>query len=221
MFGVTTFQVSNTTATGTDQSYLVRLATAPQSLNNITNAQFLSGVQPVIIDSVASYTIKCYKTGAIEVGEMLTFTIQEQCFYEVFRIHFENEYGAYDSFNFRLNSKRMSEGERKAYITNAPVLSSSGITYNHVTEDKINYYTKFTNKISLKSDHITQEQNEWLKEMKFAPNAYLEFTDGNGDQNFKPCLVKDVNWSEKITEIDKLFTFELEIELEDNFRQRR
>ena len=218
---ISTFKVSNTTNPTTMQSLLVRVATAPQSLNNISGGLFLSGAQPVIISTVASYTIQCFRTDTSPVGEMLTFTIEEPCFYETFRIHFENEYGAYDSFNFGLNSKRMSEGERKTYISNKPVLNSSGLVYQHVTDEKINYYTKFTNKITLKSDFITEAQNEWLKELSFSPRTYLEYVDGNGVHNFKPCIVSNTRWNEQITEIDKLFTFELEIELEDNFRQRR
>ena len=217
---IDTFEVSNLTSTGLDQSRLLTLATAPQSLNNITSG-FLVGAQPVITPSVATYTIQCFRNLTTVVGEMLTFTIEEPCFYEVFRIHFENEYGAFDSYNFRLNSKRSADGERKTFITNKDVLSVNGLSYEHATENKLNYYTKFTNKISLKSDFITYEVNEWLKELAFAQKAYIEFTDNSGVANFKPCLIKNTKWTEQKDEVDKLFTFELEVELSDNFKQRR
>ena len=218
---IDTFQVANSTSPVTDQSRLLSLATAPQSLNNISGGVFLLGAQPVIIPTVARYTIQCFRNATTVIGEMLTFTIQERCFYEVFRIHFENEYGAFDSYNFRLNSKRSAEAERKTYVSNKDVLSSIGLSYEHSTESKINYYTKFSNSISLKSDFITYEVNEWLKELAFTPKAFIEFTDNSGVNNFKPCLVKSTKWTEQKDEVDKLFTFELEVELSDNFKQRR
>jgi hypothetical protein len=57
--------------------------------------------------------------------------------------------------------------------------------------------------------------------MAFSPRAYLEFVDNSGVHNFKPVLIKSTKWDEKMTDIDKLFTFEVEVELADNFTQRR
>lgn len=218
---VGTFKVVNVASLILDQSRLVRLATAPQSLNNIDSIEFSLGVQPVITNAVHTYTIRCFRSDNVAVGETLYFTVQNSCFYEVYRIHFENEYGAYDSFNFTLNSKRSADGERKTYTTNKPTLKNTGVVYKHETESKVNYYTKFTDKINLKSHFITEDENNWLKEMAFSPHAYLEFVDNSGVHNFKPILIKSTKWDEKITDIDKLFTFEVEVELCDNFRQRR
>jgi hypothetical protein len=218
---IDTFKINNLTTTTSDQSLLLTLATAPQSLNNIDSAQIALGSQPIIDSSVATYTVQCFRNLTTVVGEMLTFTIVERCFYEVFRIHFENEYGAFDSFNFRLNSKRSAEGERKTYISNKDVLSADGLAYQHVTESKINYYTKFSNLINLKSDFIDYDTNEWLKELTFTTKAFIEFTDNSGVHNFKPCLVKATKWTEQKDEVDKLFVFELDVELSDNFKQRR
>jgi hypothetical protein len=195
------------------------VATAPQSLNNITGA-FLVGAQPVITSSVATYTIQCFKTGGFSVGEVLTFTVDTPCFYEVYRIHFENEYGAFDSFNFTKNSKRSSKGSRKSYVTNSPTLSTSGISYKHSTENKVDYFGMNTDSISLVSDLIDTDTNNWLKEMAFTNRAFLEFTDSSGVKNFKPCKVLSTSWSESIDAIDKAFNFEVEIELADNFKQR-
>lgn len=218
---IETFEIFNATNLTLDQSRLVRVATAPQSLNNIEEGDFITGAQPIITANVKTYDIRCYRNDDTVVGEMLSFTVQEPCFYETYRVHFENEYGAYDAFNFTLNSKKTADGERKTYITNQPTLRSEGIVYKHETESKVNYYTKFTDKINLKSHFITQEENDWLKEMAFSPRAYLEFVDNSGVHNFKPILIKSTKWDQKITDIDKLFIFEVEVELCDNFRQRR
>lgn len=217
---ISTFQIDKTVTGSSDQDRLQSIPTAPQSLNNVTDP-FILGAQPVIISTVKTYTIQCFETSGAVVSEMLTFNIEESCFYEMFRIHFENEYGAFDSFNFTMNSKRSSEGDRKSYTTNKPNLSSSGITYSHVDEKKVDYYLKFDNKINLISDFITQDQSNWLKELAFTNNAYLEFTNSSGVHDFKPCSVITASWKEKKTTIDKLFTFEIDIQLADNFRQRR
>ena len=217
---ISIFQIDKTITGSDDQDRLQSIPTAPQSLNNVIDP-FILGSQPVIISSVSSYTIQCFESAGTNVGELLTFTIKEPCFYEVFRIHFENEYGAFDSFNFTKNSKRSSEGERKSFTTNKPNLDSNGINYYHSEDKKVDYYVKYTNKVKLIADFITEGENNWLKEMAFTNKAYLEFETSQGVKDFKPCKILSTNWNEKKTSIDKLFTFEVEIELADNFRQRR
>lgn len=216
---ISTFDIPNNSNTAVDNSRMNSVATAPQSLNNITGA-FLVGAQPVITSSVATYTIQCFQSPGTAVGEILYFTIDSECFYETYRIHFENEYGAFDSFNFTKNSKRSSKGSRKSYVTNSPTLSNSGISYKHSTENKVDYFGMNTDSISLVSDLIDTDTNNWLKEMAFTNRAFLEFTDSSGVKNFKPCKVLSTSWSESIDAIDKAFNFEVEIELADNFKQR-
>jgi hypothetical protein len=217
---ISTFDIPNNSNPSLDQSRLNSVATSPQSLNNITGA-FLVGAQPVIIPTVASYTVQLFRTGAVPVSEILYFEIDTECFYETYRIHFENEYGAFDSFNFKADSKKSTSAERKTYITNRNILTLDGLVYNHVTDTKVNYYVKSTDSITLQSGLIDQETNEWLKELSFSPEAYLEFVDSSGVHNFKPCLVKSTSWNELKDEVDKTFNFSIDIELSDNFRQRR
>jgi len=215
-----TFQIPNNANTGIDQSHMMSLATAPRSLNNITGG-FLLGAQPVIIASVATYTIQCFRSDATDVGETLNFTIEDECFYEVFRVHFENEYGAYDSFNFQLNSVRSANGEDKLYQTNANNLESTGVIYKHTEDKRVNYFVKSTDRIRLVSDFVTEAEINWLKELSFTPQIYLEFIDSSGVRNFKPATRLGASWRQRKTQVDKLFNFELEIQLNDNHRQRR
>ena len=217
---ISTFDIPNNSNPSLDQSRLNSVATSPQSLNNITGA-FLVGAQPVIIPTVANYTVQLFRTGAVPVTEILYFEIDTECFYETYRIHFENEYGAFDSFNFKADSKKSTNAERKTYITNRNILTLDGLVYNHVTDTKVNYYVKSTDSIIFQSGLIDQETNEWLKELSFSPEAYLEFVDSSGVHNFKPCLIKSTSWNELKDEVDKTFNFSVDIELSDNFRQRR
>jgi hypothetical protein len=217
---ISTFDIPNNSNPSLDRSRLNSVATSPQSLNNITGA-FLVGAQPVIIPTVANYTVQLFRTGAVPVSEILYFEIDTECFYETYRIHFENEYGAFDSFNFKADSKKSTNAERKTYITNRNILTLNGLVYNHVTDTKVNYYVKSTDSITLQSGLIDQATNEWLKELSFSPQAYLEFVDSSGVHNFKPCLVKSTSWNELKDEVDKTFNFSIDIELSDNFRQRR
>jgi hypothetical protein len=217
---ISTFDIPNNSNPSLDRSRLNSVATSPQSLNNITGA-FLVGAQPVIISTVANYSVQLFRTGAVPVSEILYFEIDTECFYETYRIHFENEYGAFDSFNFKADSKKSTNAERKTYITNRNILTLNGLVYNHVTDTKVNYYVKSTDSITLQSGLIDQATNEWLKELSFSPQAYLEFVDSSGVHNFKPCLVKSTSWNELKDEVDKTFNFSIEIELSDNFRQRR
>ena len=218
---ITTFKINNVTDKGIDRSHLMSLATSPQSLNNITPGSFLIGAQPVITSSVKTYTIEVFIDPSTSISETLTFTIQDDCFYETYRLHFENEYGGFDAFNFNLRNRDSADGTKKFYKNNAPNLNADGIVYQNQYETKVNYHSKFTNKASLISEYLTEAENDWLKELAFSPQVYLEFTNSSGVRDFKPCLIRGAKWEENKTTIDKLFDFKVEIELADNYRQRR
>ena len=206
---ISTFQIDKTVTGSSDQDRMQSIPTSPQSLNNVTDP-FILGAQPVIISTVAAYTIQCFDTSTVNVSSTMTFIIEEDCFYEVYRIHFENEDGGFDSYNFRLNSKRKATGEKKFYTTNSPSISSTGITYDHSQESKVNHYTKLTDKVDLISDFLTEEQNNWIKELAFSTRMYLEFADNSGVANFNPCVIRSASWLEKKTAVDKLFTIEFD-----------
>jgi len=203
-------------------SRMLKVATGPKTLNNISGA-FVSGAQPIITSSVASYTVQVIEGASTAISELLYFEIEEPCRYVQRRLHFLNRFGSFDSFNFNLRSQGKREVSRKAYKYDKYPITSSGIDRKFTEFQQVTNFVKTQDTMSLRSEFITEAENEWLKQLIESPEIYLEELDGAGDYNFTTVeSIVGTSWIEKATSIDKLFTMDVEIKFSQvNHRQRR
>jgi len=196
------------------------VASSPQSINNI--AALASGAQPVITSSVATYTVQVFEATPTAVTELLTFTLQDDCRYTTYRLHFLNRLGGFDSYNFTARSQKSSTTKRKSYTRAKTVVASGGITYSHENIGSLDYYVRTNEKIKLRSEYLTDEELVWLEELVESPNVLWETTDSEGTTLFYPVKIMTNKWTQKLTEIDKVFQLEIDVELAlQNTRQRR
>lgn len=219
---IQTCQVTNPLTMTTVPARIVSVFSAPAALNTYSGA-FISGAAPIITSSVTYYTIQIFKTGGTAMSEAITFTIKEPCRYTQYRVHFLNELGGFDAYNFQARSQQSSTTTRKSYNRAKDYFDGTGnIVYDHQRNGNQDYYIKNRDKIKLRSDYLTEAEEDWLKELINSPMVFLEFTDAQGNQNFKPIKVVSNNWVDSEKSIDKLFKLELDVELSnENFRQRR
>ena len=199
------------------------VSTAPGSLNNIQNGYITGALQPIIGSDVAYYTIYLDKTGAGgESSETITVTIEEDCRYESYRLHFLNELGGFDYFNFLSKSQLSSSVKRKTYTKSEVLIETAGINYENRYNGKADYYVESVDKLKLRSDYVTAAQMDWLKELIESPLVFLEFENTKGDKDYKPLVVTTSRWVQKVDSIDKLFKLELDVDFSHlNQRQRR
>jgi hypothetical protein len=202
-------------------SRMYKVATGPESLNNMTGA-FVSGAQPIIDSSVATYTVQLTNSASTVASETLTFIMQEPCRYMQRRIHFQNRFGSFDAFNFNLRSQIETTSERKGYKINKYPLTSGGITRQYQDQAQVTNYIKTQDYLTVRSEYLTEEQNNWLKQFINSTEIYLEFTDPSGAQNFlayeKP---EGGTWIEKSEENDKLFNIESKLKLSQSDEGQR
>ena len=218
---ITSFIVDNNLTTGVTEAKLLSVASSPQSLNNIDNANISTGAQPIITSAVASYSIGIYNSTNQPIGETLTFTLGGGCRYEPYRLHFLNRYGGFDAFNFTSRNEISTKMERKQYSrSETRMLSTGALDRLQQYDGKQDYHVTSQDSLKVRSEYLTQTENEWLKELIQSPQIYLEFDD-LGVQNFRPIRMKTSSWSEKITTIDKLFKLELTLELSHADRIQR
>ncbi len=213
---ISTFEIDNN-VTSLGSKYMLKIPSAPNSINNINNTEFSIGTQPVITSSVASYKIILLDTISSVVSEEIYFNVDTECRYEVRRLEFLNSLGGFDCFNFTKVSRRTEDIERKYYKQNAENLDSSGnIAYSLADKQKVQYYTKTKPKMKLTSDWIDVATFNWLLEMIESPEIYLY-------ENGQRITVQNIegNWQEKRSNVDKLFNLEVNLEFGvDNYRQR-
>lgn len=203
-------------------SRMYKVATGPETINNITGA-WVTGAQPVITSSVYYYTIQLTNSASAVASEILTFNIEEPCRYTQRRLHFINQLGGWEAFNFDLKSTERRDVERKGYKYDKYPVVSAGISRSVSDQSQVINYVATQDFIKLTSEFITESENDLIKELIESPEIYLEITDYNGNQNyFAVESIVGTSWSEKQTASDKLFTAEVEIKIsQKNYRQRR
>ena len=222
-FTVTTYDSSGTiiassrinpTTTSGNVQYV---PSSPASINNIDNANLISGTQPLITAATATYTIKAIGAVFAQMSELKTFVIQENCKYNVNTLIFQNNLGGFDNFTFYLGDESTTEIERKDMKVNVDTVVGTDIVYSMNEREKVTYYTKKSTSLKLMSDWITEEESNWLLELFSSPEIYLQ----NGDELTAVAKIKATNYIKKKVVRDKLFKINVDIELGyDDYRQR-
>jgi hypothetical protein len=191
---------------------IAQIPSAPDSINNVT---LTSGVQPVVSSSVNSYTIEMQNAGSTQISEIKTFNVST-C--NRGRLHFLNDLGGFDAFNFSAANKTNWQFQKEHYKSQPNRLTAAGaFEYSTTDREWIQYYTNQKESVKLVRDWITNDDAIWLRQLLSSPEIYLEL-DGE-IRSLKG--IKASSYDVKDTDYDELFNLEIEIEFSiDNYRQR-
>lgn len=171
------------------------------------------------------YNTASYYTITPAGGSAMRIDLFSQCErFPGIRLHFLNELGGFDSFNFMLDTKHSQTTERKSYqrqpVNKATAYNADSKRFEAVNR---NYLTKYTEKMKVISDYLTDTESKLLGELLSSPLVYME-TDatqyGGTGMVLIPVSITTLEYEQKKTRVDKLFNLELDIELStDNYRQ--
>jgi hypothetical protein len=150
-----------------------------------------------------TYVVQLKTSGDVTVATK-TFTYTPQCSnYSTVRLHWLNKLGAFESFNFIMNSRKSEEIERKQFKAALP------ISYLKSDRLKTNFNTTINDKISINSDWIGEEQSILLEQLATSPVIYLE----RSATNFVAVNIKNTNYEiKKFLDDRKLFNLSFDIE---------
>jgi hypothetical protein len=210
------------TASGfqTSGSLLIHLGIGPQNLVDNGNVDGITG-------SWDYYTVKLYPQDSVQTGFFNpngvweTITIQKQdpyCEYPGVRFAFINDYGVWDYFNFTLQEDKATNLESGNYKKNFVNYST---TTNSVTYDKKRrgtnpYYINITQTFRANSDWLTQAQADWLAQLFYSPNVYIQ--DGT---TWVPIVITDTQFNAKTNpRTQKNFQYVVNYTLANNKRAR-
>ena len=218
---IQTVNINNLLVSSNTTARMLRVATSPASLNAVVGGIVL-GSQPIVTDAVKSYTIQCFQSGPNVVSEILSFTVEEPCRYEPIRIHFLNQYGGFDSFNFNWRNQE-SDSTKKANGMYDPYrVVSGGLSYENQDSSKGTLQTTTTTNIKARSEYLTEAENDWLRQLFRTRKIFLEKTNKAGNTDLYP--ISDIRgpWSQKVKSIDKLFNLDVDFTMSwDDHSQRR
>lgn len=119
------------------------------------------------------FTISCGRqidVGTYTDGVEYRYDFEDaDCRHEVYRVHWLNRLGGYDSFNFKALSRTSFDVERKTYNTDEP-----RVTYANSDFRKKHTLVKYDERIELNSGFIKEAEAEWIEEIFTSPIVLLE-----------------------------------------------
>jgi hypothetical protein len=147
-----------------------------------------------------------------------TIIIKQVCYprFNSVRLVFQNQFGGYDTFAFRLLSRQQKNFKKTTYQTadyqrsgNAMTFkNSSGIHYGGVQA----LSTQIDWSYLVTSDYISATDYALGSELFASNELYLHITDG-ANEDYYPIIIKDTNWQEKNSSSDKLFNYQIQFDL--------
>ena len=190
-------------------------------ITGLNNATLASGVQPVITSSVAYYDIRFrdFVNTHNSIGYH-RFTIDTSCTTSpIYTVHFRNELGGLDSYDFiRKSHKTSNILSRDKYTQIYGTRTSSSAWTDSITDrgDTI-FNTQISDSYSLESDWVTDSVASWLRELIESPEVYIE-TSANV---YEPAIITTTSYESKTIDNEKMFTVQVTLELANKrWRQR-
>jgi hypothetical protein len=129
---------------------------------------------------------------------------------------FQNQFGGYDTFGFRLLNRQQKNFKRTTYQT--AEYQRSGITMAHKSSSGVHYggvqalATQIDYSYLVTSDYVSEVDYALGAELLASNEVYLHIING-GVSDYYPIVMKDTNYQEKTSTSDKLFNYQLQFDL--------
>jgi hypothetical protein len=125
---------------------------------------------------------------------------------------FQNAWGGYDSFDFRLLSRKGKNFSRKGFDSVNYIRNGSNMDFkdssNKFYGGQTNFATSINHSVKVVSDYLSVTDYNLGSEILGSNEIYYAL---NG--NYYPITMKLDNWQEKNLSSDKIFNYELEFDL--------
>lgn len=169
-----------------------------------------TSITQIDFDTCYYYSISVSVQGVSFVGPVTIYMDLACQRYEPYRLHFLNKLGCWDSFTFGLVSTNTATLDSFDYERDPGVWSGNSFTYPLYSGQKINYTKRKNKQLTLNSDFITPEIQNWLVTSLFdSPVVYLERDNGT---EFEIVKVTNKNYKLKTRRTDGLLQEEILIE---------
>ncbi len=164
----------------------------------------------LVTENTFGYNV--YLKRGVAVSRKLRFI--QKCYpkYKQYNLHFLNRLGGWDTMKFALVNRRSTELQRASYRRNDWQLSGNTMSnidsYNKYNETTLNYAIQHKDKFHLISDWVSQQDYEWLGQLFASTIVYMEVQGA-----YFPVTISSTNYEYKLETSDKLFNFEIDIEV--------
>lgn len=177
----------------------------------------LNTVSPGVIPLVANYYTVQFLNPNISDEPLYRFNLVCETRYEIFRLHFLNRFGGFESRELDKVSRKVIDIEKSEYGKLGYTMDSSGVvsyknSNNVYNETRAVYASQYKEKMTLNTDILTDDEYEWLGDMILSPMIFIEM-----DGYLVPCAITENNYEFKKRINDKLTNLTINIEFGEQF----
>lgn len=191
-----------------------------RSLDFMCGTHNLGGT--IITDDVAKYTV-VMRNGTSAISEIFTFEIDRDCSrHQMFRLHFLNRLGRFDSFTFKGQHKQTTNFKRSEYQRFTGYTDLTGLTWENTSYARGNvvFDTEETEVYNISTGWISEEESQWLQELAGSPAVYWQIDPADPKKTIAVRITEN-SYEVKKNANKKLFSLNLTMELaQPNYRQR-
>lgn len=180
-----------------------------QVVSPLSLCQF--NLAPYVIEGIIGTTLGNRWRYVLTINgvEFADVSIECEAIFTPHTLHFLNQFGGFESFDFRKLSRKTYDLEKKDY-TQQPYRIGTGVTYNTngvVHHTKTVYSSHYTEKLKVTSDLVSDEEYRWLRQLVVSPIVYLQ----EGDKLIPVTIISN-NYEEKQVRNDKLTSLVLDLD---------
>jgi hypothetical protein len=169
------------------------LATNNQVLS-YSGTTYVYNINPKLITgftlnaNTAYYVVRFVSVFGDETLATYTIYVDNECSkFETYRLHWLNQYGGWEAFNFKKVSRQSIQVNRNQYRKMLP------INYNTYDRLKTNYNTEIVDNIAVTSDWVSDTEAIGLRELFSSPVIWLE----RAANDFVAVQVTETNYETK------------------------
>lgn len=148
------------------------------------------------------------------VSEIFTYQYYDYCSkYQKTNVYWQNSLGGFDSYTFNMVKRKRYDIDRKSIQSYPYEFNNTGYsqhTNNIFNLSSQNYFSNYTEGISLNSDILTNEDHAWMWELIKAHSIYVEQVI-NGVTYYIPATIKATNYEPKDVKVDGLQNITVEL----------
>jgi hypothetical protein len=217
---LTSYYITNpyTTVTTSIGRRVQRVPSGIRNLGYLNSSHILTGQSSINFTDVIQYNIWMVNASSGQTSETQSYTIDTSCTdHTVYRLHFLNKWGGFDSFSFIKAHTERTEVSREKFKRNKITRIGGGrYGFNNYDLSDVQYNTKHKDTIKVISDWISEADSLWLEELCTSPVIFHD----HPTYGRVPVNITDTSYDRKLWVTDKLFNLELSFQYsDDKYRQ--
>lgn len=172
--------------------------------------------------SLMGYNGSSFSYGLENVLTTIRLNILDDCdYYKSVRFCWMNEFGVWDWYTATLAEEATSNVERLSFDREVINYSAGGakVPFNASSRGTKNYLNKINRVRAVNTDWLTQEKAEWLRELFFSAEVFIQDFDNN---RMLPVVITNAGVTEKTNpRTQKVFQYRVEFEMANELTSRQ